>query len=704
MSKMKQEEEEIKRFVFTSKNIQEICDDLNNGVILKRYKNPWLNNENGVRRNGLSFGMTNDEIQEHVNCAVDINYFAEKYCRIKREDGSIGPIELRPSQKDILELFDNNRVILCASRQIGKTINAAITILHYITFNQDKNVMIVANLRNTTIEILDKIKNIYLHLPFFLKVGIKNWAGQTIVCQNGCKIKTAAKSKTPAIGFAIDFLYLDEFAHIPSNIIEPYYQAVYPTITSIKNSKLIITSTPNGMNLFYRLLTDSQRPESDPLYNNFKSKMIYWYELEGRNVTYFRLLAAKLFEYGITKEEILEQVEIVFPKGKVSMNYDLNKEKYVINIFNEYHTPEDVKKFLFTKDGKDYFIQDLAYVSTWKEDTIKEIGSEEAFNQEYGLRFINSSRSLLNEAVIDKLIKNKKDYSPHSSYEFDRRLRFNYSDLKFIDDLKIYNPLDRNRIKGISSIDISEGLDRAYSVINMFKIVPKPMDIIEMYKSEYVYLSDFFCLQQFGMYRTNLASVKQLAEIFYVIHFEWFNPENFKSVVENNTYGELLLAELPHLFDGKNEYGSSIFFRYKHRHDALEEKIGIKLNSNKNILVKDYQDNMNKGNFMINNNDTINEITTFVKNITPSGNIVYKAESGFDDCVMTIVDASSLFTKHAFREMVESNATELVDATTLKYFNDILKNKDFLDSNNDYFSLNNIKNKYINNQYRNKRN
>jgi hypothetical protein len=577
------------------------------------------------------------------------------------------------------------------------TINAAISILHFITFNNDKNVMIVANLRDTTIEIIDKIKNIYINLPFFLKVGIKNWNQKSMVCENGCKIRTAARSKAPAIGFTIDFLYLDEFAHIPSNIIEPYYTAVYPIVSAVNNSKIVITSTPKGMNLFWKLLVDAERPESDPLSTNFKSKRIYWYEVDGRFVTFFRLYPNKLFEYGIDKEDVFEQVKAAFPQTRVEMKYIADLEKDVIYIYNKHNgvvtIADDVKKFIYKKDDKEYFISQIAYVTTWQEETIKEIGGEDAFNQEYGLRFVDGSRSLLNEAIIDSLMNNKKEYVHFPSYEFDRRLKFNYDDLKFVDDSSVFIPLDRNKVKGILSIDISEGLGQDYSIINIFKISPKPVEVIEMYKKEYTCLADFFCLEQIGMYRSNMVSVKQLTELFYVLAFEYFNPENFKVVMEYNTYGGEFLAHLPTLFEGNNDYASGIFFRYKHRVDSEEEKIGLRVHSNKELLVKDYQDNMTKRNFIINNPINISEITTFIKHVTPSGNIRYAADTGSDDTVMSIVNASSVFSKYAFKEMVESSAHELVDSQTLNWYNDILRNQEFEDYNkpsSDYTSLLNV--------------
>ena len=133
------------------------------------------------------------------------------------------------------------------------------------------------------------------------------------------------------------------------------------------------------------------------------------------------------------------------------------------------------------------------------------------------------------------------------------------------------------------------------------------------------------------MFRSNIISVKQLSELLYVLVFEYLNPENVKVVLELNNYGNALLAEMPHVFDGNNNYGSSVFVRYKHRADSTEEKIGLKVGENKNMLVKDYQDLMlNKG-FLINNEETIREITTFVKHTTSAGNIKYAADVGHDD-------------------------------------------------------------------------
>lgn len=683
----------IKKVVFTTDLVEKTTQRIHDGEKVQRFENPWFMGEIGVRRAGITFKLSDDEIQEYIRCKLDIHYFAEKYCKVKTEDGSIQNIKLRDYQKDILDLYTKNRFsILMGSRQIGKTINAAITMLHFITFNNDKNIMIVANIRGTTIEIVDKIKSIYVNLPFFLKVGIKNWNQQSIICENGCRIKTAARSKTPAIGFTIDFLYLDEFAHIPSNVIEPYYTAAFPVVSAIENSKIIITSTPNGMNLFYRLLMDAERPEGDPQKNNYRAMRVYWYQVPGRFVTYYRLNNHRMYEHGMTKEQIFEQVKECFGDlTKVEMKFNSELVKDVIYVYNnDACSDEMVKKFEFINSkGESMPIQNVAEVTTWKQEAVKDIGGEDAFNQEYGLRFVNATRSLLNESIIESLLENKRHYEYEEIYELDRKLKFSYSDLKWIQDDEIFAPVMRNSIRGVMSVDISEGLGQDYSVINIFKIAPKPKEVIEVFKHTYTSLSDFFCLQQIAMYRSNFVSVKQLAEVFYLLAFEYFNYENWKVVLEVNNYGNEFLAHLPHVFDGNNNYGSSIFFRYKHRVDGVEEKLGLKVGDNKNMLVKDYQEAMERRNFIITQEDNIREITTFVKHITPSGNVRYAADIGNDDTVMTVVNLASVFGKHAFKEMVEDYASQIVDAATLSEWNQFLKNIEYREGA-DYSSVINV--------------
>jgi hypothetical protein len=692
-------QQQEKQMIFTTKLVDDATDKINDGIVIKRYQNPWLKSEVGLRRAGVTFRMSPDEQQEYVKCALDIHYFVEKYCKVKREDGSIGNILLRDYQKEILDNFFNNRFnILMASRQVGKTISSAIFMLHKILFDNDKNIMIVANKGDTAVEIVDKIKSIYSLLPFFLKPGIKTWNQKSLTFENGCRIKTSARTKTPAIGFTIDVLYLDEFAHIPSNIIEPYYTAAFPTTAAVQNSKIIITSTPNGMNLFHKLLTDAERPQGDPQKNNYKAMRVYWYQVPGRFVTYLRLNPHKLYENGITKEQLFDDIRKKWSHvTKVEMSWNTDLQKDVIYVYNnEACSYDDVKSFnVINNKEHEISIISLAEVTTWKEEAIKDIGGEDAFNQEYGLRFINASKSLLNEAIINDLTNNKKNYVWEELYEFENRVKFSYKDLMWIDDDDIFMPVKRKEYRFVISVDIAEGLGQDYSIINIFKLNNKSKELIEVQKNSYKSIVDFFRLEQIGIFRSNVVSVKQLAEMLYLIVFEYLNPDNCKVVLELNNYGNTLLAEMPQVFDGNNDYGSSVFVRYKHRSDSTEEKIGLKVGENKNLLVKDYQDLMTSKCFYVNNEDTIREITTFVKHTTTAGNIRYAADVGHDDTVMTIVNATSIFQKNEFKEMCEDYMSKFLNNSMSNYINDCLKSVDFVEGV-DYGQFLKVRRKYIN--------
>jgi len=548
------------------------------------------------------------------------------------------------------------------------TITSSITLLHFILFNNNKNALITANKLETATEVLDKIKEIYQRLPFFLQQGIKKWNEKFISFENKSRAKGFATTKTASIGQTADFLYLDEFAYLPDSIAEKFYKSVFPTVSNIENSKIIITSTPNGYNLFHKLLTDAEKPEDEK--SSYTAKRVYWWQVPKRFVTYVRLHEKKLTHFNLTKEDVLSNLLDAFPKNKSELDFNKDLNKWVIVVFNSDDCTEDDVLRHVVNGIK---LPELAEVTTWKKQTIKDIGSEESFNQEFELRFLNSSRSLLDEAIMKDLDDSKKDFEWLQINELDTRLKFSYKDLKWSTDTNVYKPELRKEYQVIITIDVSEGLGLDYSVINIFSLKNKPLELIEQQKHKFRNIVDFIQLEQIGIFRSNLISVSELAELVYCIVFEHFNSNNVKVVLEVNTYGYELLAHLPAVFEGNNDYGSSVFFRYKHRIDAIEEKIGLKVGENKNIMIKDYQERMSDRSIIVTNIETISEITTFIKHTTTSGNVKYEADGqSNDDCVMTIINLSSVFKKNEFRGMVEEYFDNLSDTEIKIRMNQIL--------------------------------
>lgn len=239
----------------------------------KLVSNPFYENNTHLLKGDLVFERTDEEIEEWIRCKSDIIYFVEKYCKLMTPEG-IKNVKLREYQTHYLQhLMDNRLSIYLACRQCGKTTTSAVFMLHYILFNTDKNALVLGNKRKTAIEILDKAKKIYLELPFFLKPGIYKWNEGEIVLDNGCRLMAEATTINSGISFTFHCVLSDEFAHIQPNIIDKFYNNLFPTITAGK-ARFMITSTQNGRNLFYRLYKAAEAGESE--YAPFKTD---WYEV-----------------------------------------------------------------------------------------------------------------------------------------------------------------------------------------------------------------------------------------------------------------------------------------------------------------------------------------------------------------------------------------------------------------------------------------
>lgn len=248
------------RIVWSSKSFDLAVDALVKGKRL--IANPFVDGNVKLRKPDIVYERTDEEIEEWKRCRNDIIYFVEKYCKIMTPEG-IAKVKLRDYQIEYLQFLESNiYTILCAARQIGKTVTSAIYMLHYICFNVDKNAMVIGNKRKTAVEILDKMKNIFLELPHFLKPGIYKWNESEIVLDNGCRILTDATTATPALGFTLHCLLWDEAAHCHPNIAEKFYGNIFPTLQAGRG-KMMITSTTNGRNLFFRLYMSAKAGESD---------------------------------------------------------------------------------------------------------------------------------------------------------------------------------------------------------------------------------------------------------------------------------------------------------------------------------------------------------------------------------------------------------------------------------------------------------
>ena len=260
-----------KRMIWSTKALDLAIKGLGEGR--KLVANPFYENNIKLLKGDLVFQRTPEEVAEWKKCKKDIHYFVEKYCKLMTPEG-IKHITLRDYQHKYLDHLDKNQLsVYLACRQCGKTTTTCIYLLHYLLFNVDKNTLICANILKTAKEIIDKTKKIFVELPFFLKPGIYKWNESEIVLDNGCRVQCTSTTCTSGIGFTINMLVLDEFAHLAPNIAERFYNNIFPTVVASK-AKVAITSTQNGRNLFYRIYKAAEAGESD--YKPFKTD---WYEV-----------------------------------------------------------------------------------------------------------------------------------------------------------------------------------------------------------------------------------------------------------------------------------------------------------------------------------------------------------------------------------------------------------------------------------------
>lgn len=262
---------QAKRVIWSTRALDLAFEGIKQGR--KLVANPFYENNTKLLKGDLVFDRTQEEIQEWLRCKNDIIYFVEKYCKLMTPEG-IKNVKLRSYQVNYLRhLMDHRLSIYLACRQCGKTTTSAVFMLHYILFNIDKNALVLGNKRKTAVEILDKAKKIYLELPYFLKPGIYKWNEGEIVLDNGCRLMAEATTINSGISFTFHCVLADEFAHCPPNILDKFYNNLFPTITAAK-ARFMITSTQNGYNLFYRLYKSAEAGDNE--YAPFKTD---WYEV-----------------------------------------------------------------------------------------------------------------------------------------------------------------------------------------------------------------------------------------------------------------------------------------------------------------------------------------------------------------------------------------------------------------------------------------
>ena len=552
-------EDKSSNFWSSAKVERLVYDAEENGVDYKDVDNPFHENDPELRKGNILFEYTEWELEEIKKCAEDVVYFANTYCHVMTDEG-IRQILLRDYQIQILNQYQYNRKnVFVSPRQSGKTITSSIFLLWYLLFNFEKNAMIMANIGDTAAELMDKIKVIMKGLPFFLKPGLVVYNVMTMKFDNGCRIMAKTTTKTSSIGYTIHMLYMDEFAHINPNFINQFFKSVYPTISSSQIARVIITSTPNGMNKFWEIYKGAVEGE-----NEFNPIRVEWWQVPGRD------------------EE-------------------------------------------------------------WKRKEIAALGSEEDFNQEYGCQFLSSSRLLLDSNTLKRLKGSEEQFTFRELSSFERS-PIDYSNLLWHPKFDPTSIFEKDGQKFYISIDTASGGGGDYSVANIFKVAPMPSSAIKN-KRFFEDESDFFCLLQVGIFRSNMIEIDEFKAFLEILIVDVLGVDNTRIVLELDHKGEMLMDKL---LDSE-DFFDEMFVYTKHSEASTKLKPGVKLTvKNKEKFCYDLKINTKSYRIIPSNKNGIHELANF--GINPNGS--FSSQIGKDDEAMTLVNINCVFDGGDFQETV----------------------------------------------------
>ena len=316
----------------------------------------YLGNPN-LKKANTQIQFSAKQIEEFLRCKNDPVYFAQKYVKIVSLDEGLVPFKPYKFQEKLIKRFHKNRFNICKMpRQTGKSTTVVSYLLHYAVFNDSVNIGILANKAATARELLGRLQTAYENLPKWMQQGVLVWNRGSLELENGSKILAASTSASAVRGMSFNILFLDEFAFVPNHIADSFFASVYPTITSGKSTKVIIVSTPHGMNHFYRLWHDAERGK-----NEYTPTDVHWSEVPGRNAKWKKQTIANTSEQQFKIEfecEFLGSIDTLIAPSKLkSLVYD-NPIQQNAGL-DVYFPPERNHDYLMTVDvargvGEDY--------------------------------------------------------------------------------------------------------------------------------------------------------------------------------------------------------------------------------------------------------------------------------------------------------------------------------------------------------------
>ena len=341
----------------------------------------YLGNPN-LKKANTTQEFTEEHIVEFLKCKSDPVYFTENHIKIVNVDEGLVSFDMYKYQKKLLKRFHKNRFNICKMpRQTGKSTTVVSYLLHYAIFNDNVNIGILANKAATARDLLGRLQMAYENLPRWMQQGIVAWNKGSLELENGSKIIAASTSASAVRGMSFNIIFLDEFAFVQNHFADDFFASVYPTISSGKSTKVIIVSTPHGMNHFYRMWHDAERGQ-----NEYVATEVHWSEVPGRDKKWKEqtIRNTSKQQFAIEFEcEFLGSVDTLINAAKLkALVYEQPVEQN--GKLSVYEKPYKKRDYIITVDvargvGKDYSafivadITEFPYkvVATYRDNEIK---------------------------------------------------------------------------------------------------------------------------------------------------------------------------------------------------------------------------------------------------------------------------------------------------------------------------------------------
>lgn len=518
--------------------------------------NPFYENNVKLLKPELVFVKTSQEVQEWKKCANDLPYFIENYAKFMTPQG-LRNVSLRDYQWEYLDLLIHNQLTIMRScRQAGKTTTSAMFLLWYILFNTDKNAIVLGNKGKTAREILNKVKQVFLEVPYFLKPGVEKWNENEVVFDNGCRILTETTVAEPAIGFTLHCVLLDEFAHIAPNIQEPFYANIFPTIDAA-NAKLMITSTQNGPELFCRLFVAAENGEND-----YKPFTVNWWQVPDWD-----------------------------PETKTWKKRD----------------------------------------EEWHRRKVANLGSEEAFNEQYGCEFAVATNSLIPQRVLTAKQCEIEHFVNKEILGIDHADCFYWK--------SDYDLFDLRKDYVVFTTDISTGIGEDYHHVWINKLIGVAEDRSPRFEAV-------------GYFRSNTLDDMECCTTIANFIDIYCNKDRYLYSFESNMNGDLWKSNFKHLGDDifTTNFTMDNFIRF-YNETLTKFKYGVYMSfKTKQLGCKLFRTAYTKGNIHNTSHIFYNELKCFCDK---TGNGTYAATYGHDDAVMSEVQLPLIYDTIQFKDFLE---------------------------------------------------